>query len=67
MITVLGIALVCGGYLAWKAYLKNKAEGKLLEERTRRQLVMSEQETRRMKILADAMTIGKTQSDQTAT
>jgi hypothetical protein len=56
MITVLGAALIGGSLLAWKAYLKQKSEGKVLDEQTRLQLGMSQQETRRTEILAEALT-----------
>lgn len=56
MITVLGAVLVGGGYLAWKAYLKHKSEGKVLDEQTKLQLGMSQEETRRTEILAAALT-----------
>lgn len=56
VISVLGVAAITGGVLAWKAYLKHKGEGKELEQTTKLQLGLSEQETRRAEILAQALT-----------
>lgn len=56
VISVLGVAAITGGVIAWKAYLKHKGEGKELEQTTKLQLGLSEQETRRAEILAQALT-----------
>lgn len=55
VITVLGLALVGGSTLAFKAFLRQRSEDKKIENETRLRVAMTEQETARLQILADAM------------
>lgn len=55
MITVLGLALIGGTAIAFKAFLKHRSEDKKVESETQQRVGMSRHETERMQILADAM------------
>lgn len=55
MITVVGLAMVAGSTLVSKAYLKHKSDDKKVDVDTKHALAMSEQETKRLEIVARAM------------
>lgn len=54
-ITVVGLAITAASYSVAKAYLKHKSEDKQIEQTERTKLLLSQQETKRMEILAEAM------------
>ena len=49
VITILGVALIVGGVVVWKAHINSRAELRRIDHRTR----MSEEETRRLQAIAD--------------
>ncbi|CAM5795700.1 hypothetical protein [Rhizobacter fulvus] len=55
LIAVLGLALIGGTTLAFKAFLKHRSEDKKVDAATQQAVAMSQQETQRMQNLADAM------------
>lgn len=52
IVTVLGIAVVGGSYLAYKAFLKARTEDKRIDADTARSIQLSQEETRRMEVMA---------------
>lgn len=52
--TVVGVAIVGGSLLAYKAFLKHRTEDKKIEEDTRRAIELSQEETRRLEVFANA-------------
>lgn len=54
-VTTIGLAVVAGSTVAYRAFLKHKSEGKELEEEGKKAVALSEQETRRLEILASAL------------
>jgi len=56
VVSVVSIAAMVAGVMAYKAYLASRSEDKKITEPNRAQIAMSEQETARTKILADALT-----------
>lgn len=56
VISVLGVAAMAVGVIAYKAYLNANSEDKKITDTNRTMLAMNEQETARAKILADALT-----------
>lgn len=59
IITVVSISVIAASVVAYKAYLKTTTENKKISELGRTAIAMSEQETARQKILADALTSNK--------
>lgn len=57
VITILGIALTGGGLLAYKAFLAARSEDKKVDQATKQTVQLSEQETRRMDIFANALAL----------
>ena len=57
MISVLGIALIGGGTLAARAYLKYKSEDKKLDAESKKLVALSVEETKRLEIVARALTV----------
>lgn len=55
VLTVLGIAVTGASLLAYKAFLRHRSDDKQVEQETRNRLEMSQEETKRMQIMADAM------------
>jgi dihydroxyacetone kinase DhaKLM complex PTS-EIIA-like component DhaM len=55
-ITVIGTALVGGGILAYKAFLKSRSEDKKVDAGTQERIALSQEETRRMTLMTQAMT-----------
>lgn len=55
VITVLGLAAVAGSVVAYKAFLKHRTEDKSIAEEATRAMTCSKEETRRMEILARAL------------
>lgn len=55
IITVLGTALIGGGVIAYKAFLKNRSEAKALDNETKKAIALSTEETRRLEIVTRAM------------
>ena len=55
VITVLGLALIGGTALAFKAFLKHRTEDRKNAAATQQAVAMSQQETQRMQILTEAM------------
>lgn len=56
VLTVLGITITGASLLAYKAFLKHRSDDKQIEQATRDRIALSEQETKRMQIMADALT-----------
>lgn len=55
VITVLGSALIAGGTVVARAFLKHRSEDHEIDAATRERVALSQEETRRAQILADAM------------
>lgn len=55
VMTVVGIAVVAGATLAYKSFLKHSSEDKKTSEETHKAIAMSQEETKRLEILAKAM------------
>jgi len=55
IIVVLGLAVVGGGYLAFKSYLKSKSEEKLIDAETQQRIALSQEETRRLEVMASVV------------
>ncbi|WP_298431358.1 hypothetical protein [Ottowia sp.] len=55
VITVLGLAAVAGGTLAYRWFLKARSEDKKVEQQTKERIALSVQETQRHQILAQAL------------
>lgn len=55
VMTIVGLAAVSASALAYKWYLKSRTEGKDIEEEARRSIAMSQEETRRLEIMARAI------------
>ncbi|MBU1692308.1 MAG: hypothetical protein KJ958_05575 [Gammaproteobacteria bacterium] len=55
VMTVVGLAVVAGGTLAYKAFLKHSSEDKKTSEETHKAIAMSQEETKRMAIFSQAM------------
>jgi hypothetical protein len=53
--TVLGLAVIGGSLAAYKAYLKSRIEEKNIDAQDKSRIEATQQETARMKILADAL------------
>lgn len=56
VLTVLGITVTGASLLAYKAFLRHRSEDKQIEQSARDRMALSEQETKRMQIMADALT-----------
>ncbi len=56
VLTVLGITVTGASLLAYKAFLKHRSDDKQIEQTTRDRIAMSQEETKRAKIMADALT-----------
>lgn len=54
-ITVIGVALTGAGFLAYKQFLKHKSSDKQIEQEVRSRMIMTQEETRRLEVFADAM------------
>lgn len=54
-VIVLGIALVSGSVVAYKAYLRHRSEDKKISEESARQIALSKEETQRLTVMANAM------------
>lgn len=54
-VTILGLAVVGGSTLAYRSFLKHKADGKALEEEAKKAVALSEQETKRLEIVSQAL------------
>jgi hypothetical protein len=54
-ITVIGLAAVAGGTLAVKWYLNGKSQDKQIESDERAKVALSQEETKRLQVFADAM------------
>ncbi|WP_338881714.1 hypothetical protein WHX56_15210 [Achromobacter veterisilvae] len=55
LIAALGVATIIAATSVTKQYLKDRAENKHVSEETKRTIAMSQEETKRQKILADAL------------
>ncbi|MFC0168406.1 hypothetical protein ACFFKC_09960 [Pseudoduganella danionis] len=53
--TVLGTAALGAGLLAYKSFLKHRSDDKQIEQTERSKLAMRQEETRRLQIMADAL------------
>lgn len=53
--TIIGLAVIGGSVVAYRSFLKHKAEGKELEEGGKKAVALSEQETRRLEIVTQAL------------
>lgn len=51
---VLSSVVIAGGYLSWKAYLRHRSEDKKVEADMQSRIAMTQEETKRQQILADA-------------
>ncbi|MDR6767497.1 hypothetical protein J2W88_002778 [Acidovorax delafieldii] len=56
VITVLGLAITGGALVAYRSFLATRSEDKKVDQATQQTVQLSEQETRRMQIFADALT-----------
>lgn len=56
VLTVLGITVTGASLLAYKAFLRHRSEDKQIEQSARDRMALSEQETKRMQTMADALT-----------
>lgn len=54
VVTVLGLAAVAGSVAAYKAYLRHRSEDKKLTEGTARDIALSQEETKRLRVMASA-------------
>jgi len=54
-VTLIGITVVACSTVAYRAFLRTKAEGKHLEEESKKAVALSQEETRRMEILAKVL------------
>ena len=54
--TVLGLALVSGGVLAYRSFLKQRSEDRKIEQETQVRVALSKEETRRAEVMAQALT-----------
>ncbi len=54
-VTILGIAIIGGSLLAYKSYLKSKSSDKNIEQESRTRLALSQEETRRLEIMGEAV------------
>lgn len=55
VITVLGTAATAGGVFAYKAFLKHRSEDKKISVEAEKSIAMSQEETRRLEIFANAV------------
>lgn len=55
VITILGVAISGGALLAYKAFLASRSEDKKVDQATQQTVRLSEQETRRLEIFANAL------------
>lgn len=56
VITILGVAISGGALLAYKAFLAARSEDKKVDQATKQTVQLSEQETKRLEIFANALT-----------
>lgn len=56
VITILGLAITGGALVAYKSFLAARSEDKKIDQATQQTMKLSEQETQRMQILANALT-----------
>ena len=54
VVTVLGLAAVAGSVAAYKAYLRHRSEDKKLSDETARDIALSQEETKRLQVMANA-------------
>lgn len=57
VITVVGTAIVGGGLLAYKSFLKSRSEDKKVEASTQERIALSQEETRRLALMSQAMSV----------
>ena len=53
-ITVVGAIIIIGATISYKAFLKHRTEDKTIEEDAKRTIALSQEETRRLQVFADA-------------
>ena len=56
MVSVLGLALIGGGTLVTRTYLKNKSDDKKLDTESKKLVALSTEETKRLEIITRALT-----------
>ena len=54
VVTVIGLATVAGSVAAYKAYLRHRSEDKKLSDGAARDIALSQEETRRLQVMANA-------------
>ncbi|MFC3107383.1 hypothetical protein ACFOFO_05325 [Undibacterium arcticum] len=54
-ITIVGVAVAGASLLAYKAYLKNRSEDKVIEQKALTKMALSQEETKRLEIFARAL------------